>query len=119
MKCAGCNEEIRPGRSFCESCGRPVEQTCSNCHATLAAGARFCGECGTRTREDAAARVAVEGPGRQPASAPAGERRQLTVLFADVVGATELSGRLDPEVLRDLLRSYQRICSDCVDRYGG
>ena len=48
-----------------------------------------------------------------------GERRQLTVLFADVVGATALSGRLDPEALRELLRAYQRVCVECVERYGG
>jgi class 3 adenylate cyclase/predicted ATPase len=48
-----------------------------------------------------------------------GERRQLTVLFADVVGSTALAGRLDPEALRDVLRAYQGICDDCVSRYGG
>ena len=48
-----------------------------------------------------------------------GERRQLTVLFADVVGSTALAGRLDPEALRDVLRAYQDICNRCVTRYGG
>ena len=48
-----------------------------------------------------------------------GERRQLTVLFADVVGATALSGRLDPEALRDVLRVYQGICIESVTRYAG
>ena len=48
-----------------------------------------------------------------------GERRQLTVMFADVVGATMLSGRLDPEALRELLRAYQQVCVECTERYGG
>jgi predicted ATPase/class 3 adenylate cyclase len=48
-----------------------------------------------------------------------GERRHLTVLFADVVGSTALSGRLDPEALREVLRAYQDICSECVARYDG
>ena len=48
-----------------------------------------------------------------------GERRQLTVLFADVVGATALSGLLDPEALRTLLREYQLICVECVKRFEG
>ena len=48
-----------------------------------------------------------------------GERRQLTVLFADVVGATTLSGRLDPEALRALLLAYQQVCVECTGRYGG
>ena len=41
------------------------------------------------------------------------------MLFADVVGATALSGRLDPEALRALLRAYQQVCVECADRYGG
>ena len=48
-----------------------------------------------------------------------GERRQLTVLFADVVGATTLSGQLDPEALRALLREYQTVCVESVGRYDG
>lgn len=47
------------------------------------------------------------------------ERRQLTVLFCDLVGSTELSGRLDPEDLRSLLRSYQQAANGVVERYGG
>jgi class 3 adenylate cyclase len=41
------------------------------------------------------------------------------VLFADVVGATALSGRLDPEALRALLLAYQQVCVECTGRYGG
>ena len=48
-----------------------------------------------------------------------GERRHLTVLFADVVGSTALAGRLDPEALRDVLRAYQAICNEAVTRFGG
>ena len=48
-----------------------------------------------------------------------GERRQLTVLFADLVGATALSGQLDQEAMRDILRHYQRVSSACIDGYGG
>lgn len=47
------------------------------------------------------------------------ERRQLTVLFCDLVGSTELSGRLDPEDLRSLLRAYQQAANGVVERYGG
>lgn len=47
------------------------------------------------------------------------ERRQLTVLFCDLVGSTELSGRLDPEDLREVLRSYQQAANGVVERYGG
>ncbi len=47
------------------------------------------------------------------------ERRQLTVLFCDMVGSTELSGRLDPEDLRDVMRRYQDAVAGAVTRYGG
>ncbi len=53
----------------------------------------------------------------EPASAP--ERRQITVLFADVVGFTDLSTRLDPEDLRAVLRRYTEAVERCVSRYGG
>src|SRR4029079_16203629 len=47
------------------------------------------------------------------------ERRQLTVMFCDIVGSTALAERLDPEELRDLLQRYRRTCSEAVDRYDG
>ena len=52
----------------------------------------------------------------EPASA---ERRQLTVMFCDLVGSTELSRKLDPEALRELMHVYQRTCGTVVDRYAG
>jgi class 3 adenylate cyclase len=47
------------------------------------------------------------------------ERRQLTVLFCDLVGSTELAARLDPEDLRELMRAYQAACADVVCRFEG
>jgi len=48
-----------------------------------------------------------------------GERRQLTVMFCDLVGSTGLSQRLDPEELRSLIRQYQNVCVGAVARYEG
>jgi class 3 adenylate cyclase/tetratricopeptide (TPR) repeat protein len=53
------------------------------------------------------------------ADSQAGERRQLTVMFCDLVGSTALSERLDPEELRDLLHAYRILCGDVIARYGG
>src|SRR5262249_19775169 len=53
-----------------------------------------------------------------PVASPA-ERRQLTVLFCDLVGSTELSGRHDPEDLRELLGRYHDAMTTVVERYGG
>jgi len=47
------------------------------------------------------------------------ERRQLTVMFCDLVGSTELSQKLDPEALRELMRSYQQCCGAVIQKYDG
>jgi class 3 adenylate cyclase/predicted ATPase len=50
---------------------------------------------------------------------PSAERRQLTVMFCDLVGSTALSGRLDPEDLRGIIGTYHRCCTDLIERAGG
>ncbi|HYZ33461.1 MAG TPA: AAA family ATPase [Crenalkalicoccus sp.] len=71
----------------------------------------------------ASASQAVGASGAAPATAPAqaheAERRQLTVLFADLVGSTALSGRLDPEEMREVIRAYQDVAAGAVVRFGG
>jgi class 3 adenylate cyclase len=52
-------------------------------------------------------------------TAPAGERRQLTVMFCDLVGSTALSTVLDPEELRELIQTYRKACDDVIERYDG
>ena len=54
-----------------------------------------------------------------PGAAGAAERRQLTVMFSDLVGSTALSARLDPEDMREVIRAYQDACSGAVARYDG
>ena len=78
---------------------------CPRCHAAIAADARFCPRCGTRLLA-----VATSSPA---------ERRQLTVLFCDLVGSTALSVRLDPEDLRAVMRAYHEYVSETVARFGG
>ena len=63
----------------------------------------------------AVAPVAASGD----AVSPGGERRQLTVMFCDLVGSTALSERLDPEELRKLLHAYRTLCGDVIARYDG
>lgn len=77
---------------------------CPRCGHAGPGDARFCMACGERLPERAEA---------------AAERREITVMFCDMVGATELSGRLDPEDLRDLVREYQATCVEAVERHGG
>lgn len=89
--------------SACPSCGRPNE-----------AGAKFCSECGTAL----AARGVGGGiaPGRVDAS---GERRQLTIMFCDLVGSTTLASRLDPEDTREVIGACLRMITQVVERFGG
>lgn len=75
---------------------------CLTCGFESPPGFRFCGGCG--------------GP---LASAPAGERRRLTVMFCDLVGSTALSERLDPEELHGLVADYHRTCGEAIQAHGG
>ncbi len=54
-----------------------------------------------------------------PISAESSERRQLTVLFCDMVGFTELASRVDPEILQQIIRAYEDACAVCITRYEG
>ena len=120
MNCKNCGIAIRDGMRFCEACGASLEKKCQACDAAVPLRSVFCGMCGAAFAGESTAPAPVTASGPSPRPPPGeGERRQLTVLFADVVGATMLSGRLDPEALRALLRAYQQVCVDCVNRYGG
>ncbi len=64
---------------------------------------------------------AADSPPKPAETQPAreAERRQLTLLFCDLVGSTELSRQLDPEELAEVMRSYQKTCQTKIDRWGG
>ena len=84
---------------------------CPSCRFANPPGFRFCGACGSGLAADG------ERPIR-PRQVTA-ERRQLTVLFCDLVGSTHLANSLELEELRDVIRSYQSACAESVRRYGG
>jgi len=73
-----------------------------------------------RTQASAATRQAIQDPVlSERSSGSAVERRQLTVMFCDLVGSTQLSQQLDPEQLRELMRAYQQACGAVIERYEG
>lgn len=74
----------------------------------MAAAASFCGECG-----------AALATRPEPTARSDGERRHVTVLFADLVGSTELSTRLDPEEWSDLVAQYLEAMASVIGRFGG
>src|SRR4029453_2080256 len=59
------------------------------------------------------------GPRTLDSGLSLGERRQLTVMFCDLVGSTALSEQLDPEELREVVHAYQETCTDVIRRYDG
>ena len=87
MHCTNCAAEVPGQREFCGQCGAAAVRRCGACGASNPASNRFCGDCGNRLHADVAAAAIANG------SRPI-ERRQLTVLFCDLVGSTALSARL-------------------------
>ena len=78
----------------------------------------------TESPSEAADAPAVETPPsassvKSEREAPAGERRQLTVMFCDLVGSTALSEQLDPEELQSVVRTYQEVSAQVIERYEG
>ena len=111
MTCGSCGAENDAGHRFCSQCGSALELGCPSCGTANAPGDRYCGSCGTALGPEAAA------PSRSAATTP--ERRLVTILFADLVGFTTLSERLDAEEVRDLLSRYFDRSRTLIERYGG
>src|SRR5262245_13533788 len=113
MRCASCSFENPEGLKFCNECGTALKQHCVQCGFENAPQAKFCGECGTSLiaqstasqprRELASAASAPVEPRATRQSPVEAERRQLTVMFCDLVGSTSLSEQLDPEDLREVV----------------
>ncbi len=85
-------------------------------------GANFCPHCGARLSSPPTAQAAPSTPvasAAPPASASSGERRQLTVLFCDLVGSAELGSRVDPEIFHDIVDAYYNTCGEAIARYDG
>ncbi|MCA9708911.1 MAG: AAA family ATPase, partial [Myxococcales bacterium] len=90
--------------------------TCPSCQAEVAATARFCSNCGTRLQSDAPAPPVRR---HRSESSIRAERRQLTVMFCDIAGSTQLSEQLDAEDLMAVVRRYQTACAEVIERLGG
>ncbi|QHO75240.1 hypothetical protein ACH79_23835 [Bradyrhizobium sp. CCBAU 051011] len=113
MHCTNCAAEVPEQRKFCGQCGAAVVRRCPACGVANPALNRFCGDCGTKLRVESHA-VATTARDARPI-----ERRQLTVLFCDLVGSTELSARLDPEDFSAIIAGYRRCIAETVARFDG
>ena len=133
MNCPNCHTDNRPRARFCNECGNPLPSACPSCGASNRAGAKFCDACGTSLASQTPspalpqeipqplpqAGLATATPLPATPQAPDAERRQLTVMFCDLVGSTHLSSQLDPEELRDVVRAYQAACNNVIQRFEG
>ena len=116
VQCPGCQHENLAGAKFCNGCGARLELACPACKHTNLAGSRFCDECGAplHASSEALAAPRLRTPESYTPkyladkiltskSALEGERKQVTVLFADLKGSMELLADRDPEEARRLL----------------
>ena len=130
MKCPRCQEENPPQARFCHECAAPLALACSSCGAPLPASARFCPGCGHPAPAGARGLprfVSPEAytPGHlaekilTSKAALEGERKLITVLFADLKSSLELLADRDPEEARALLDPVLAHMMDAVHRYEG
>lgn len=118
MHCVQCGAENREGRRFCGTCGAALPQACPACGFANAFGERYCGGCGSVLDQHAT----PHGPSEAAVeSAPQdfGERRQVTVLFADLSGFTSLAAQRDPEETHRMLGRFFQAVDSTVARFGG
>jgi class 3 adenylate cyclase/tetratricopeptide (TPR) repeat protein len=148
MNCPQCDFDSPPGMKFCGRCGARLASTCPHCGTEIPPGFKFCGECGQplAPAEPATAAKpppppASPEPEQTPSVLPAaprsytpayltekilqsrtaleGERKQVTVLFCDLVGSTALAERVGPETMHLLLNQFFELALREVHRYEG
>ena len=133
MRCPHCQAENREGARFCRECGTRLDATCPSCGAKVEPGSKFCDICGVSISVS-------EGPAAAPSrfvspesytpkhlaekiltsrSTLEGERKQVTILLADVKGSMELLADRDPEEARRLLDPVLERMMEAVHRYEG
>ena len=128
-RCPRCQEENAPGTKFCGACGARLAGACPACGTLNPTGQKFCGECGTAlSREIAELRFGPPERYTPPhlaekiltyRSSLEGERKQVTVLFADVKSSLELLADRDPEESRKLLDAVLTRMMEAIHRYEG
>ncbi len=134
MQCPRCQHENPGDAAFCQECGSRLEAACPSCGTPNQLGAKFCKKCGQRLTQTEAARPVLGPRFGSPEtytpqhlaekiliskSALEGERKQVTVLFADLKGSMELLADRDPEEARKLLDPVLERMMEAVHRYEG
>jgi class 3 adenylate cyclase/tetratricopeptide (TPR) repeat protein len=130
MRCPVCAHENPPPARFCRECGARLAPRCAECDAELPAAAKFCAECGHPVGGPSTVQSRFSSPQSYTPkhlaeriltsrSALEGERKQVTMLFADVRGSMELLAGQDPEEARTILDPVLELMMEAVHRYEG
>ncbi|HWC01973.1 MAG TPA: AAA family ATPase [Methylomirabilota bacterium] len=133
MKCPRCQHENESGAKFCQECAAPLAPACAKCGGRLPPTAKFCPECAHPTGLSAASPPDQGFDSPESYTTPKhlaeriltskaaleGERKQVTVLFADLKGSMELLADRDPEEARKLLDPVLERMMTAVHRYEG
>src|SRR5262245_49183282 len=130
MRCPECGHENAVEMKFCGECGTRLAVLCRQCGARNAPAQKFCGECGARLDEPGASSRQFPSPDAYTPrhlaekiltskTALEGERKQVTVLFADLKGSMELLADRDPEEARKLLDAVVERMMKAVHHYEG
>jgi len=129
MQCPQCGHDNTVEMKFCGECGTRLTVLCRGCGARNAPAQKFCGECGARLEPDTTSRQLPTPDAYTPKhlaekiltskTALEGERKQVTVLFADLKGSMELLADRDPEEARKILDPVLERMMEAVHHYEG
>ena len=134
MNCPRCKSQNSETAAFCDECGTPLETACSSCGEANRRGAKFCKKCGqSLSRPGVATQSSAANTSQRQPPIPKhlaekilaerhtleGERKQVTILFADIKDSTHLVEGLDPEEAQKLLDPILKAMMDAVHRYEG
>ena len=113
--CSACGAANPAGSRFCGSCGAELQRSvsCTGCGAGNPAGQSFCNSCGARLDAPPKADQASATPEAD------GERKQVTVLFADVMGSMDMAEQVDPDEWRQIMQQFFTLLTDGVRRFEG
>jgi len=117
--CAGCGSEVLPSSSFCHCCGRRQASPCAACGFACEPDFAFCPRCGAARSARSEPMPVAPPPEPERAAGHETDRRQVTVVFADLSGFTSLAERLDPETLRTFQNALFETMAQAIARYDG
>jgi class 3 adenylate cyclase/tetratricopeptide (TPR) repeat protein len=131
MKCPQCQTENPDGAKFCNECASKLELICHQCGKSNSPGSKFCNECACDLRKPARAEPLdlTQPQSYTPKhladkiltnrSSIEGERKLVTILFADVANSTAMFENLDPEAVHEIMDGCFRLMMDEIHRYEG